>query len=110
MSFMFRFLKPDDPYYPNWVHGRRRARLFWLVLALWPPSTFLVSAILRAFFGPNVAFVVAGLLTACIVLAFRVYQVAWPCPRCDRPFYWGLGYGSYCVHCRLPEYAPHGDY
>ena len=115
MSFMFHFLKPGDPYYSHWVNMRRRTRKAWLAVALWPPSTFLVSAIFRLVFGSDdLSFLLAALFTGCICFAFGLNQVAWPCPRCGNPFYRTLGlywgWTNHCLHCGLPEYAPDGNF
>ena len=108
------FLKPEDPYYPNWVNMRQRTRAAWFAIALWLPTTFLFSGVLRLIFGLDGSFFWAALPTTCIVIVFRVYQTTWPCPRCGRSFYWTCcaywGFTSCCLHCRLPEYAPHGEY
>ena len=32
MSFTFRHLNPEDPYYANWLELRKRQRWFWLAI------------------------------------------------------------------------------
>jgi len=115
MSFTFRFLKPSDPYFPNWVDMRRRTVLAWVGFAAFGPLSLLLD------FFCFLAFRLEGLPWVALpgVLLFfglAIYQGLWPCPRCGNPFYSSGGmllywpFANNCLHCKLPEYAPNGDY
>jgi hypothetical protein len=112
MSLMFRSLKPDDPCYANWAEMRRRTRLFWIAFFTWAPLTALLLASAELAFGAPSAWVAAPGVLA--VFVARIYQVLWPCPRCEKPFY---SYGGWlywpfadrCLHCDLPEHSPRAE-
>jgi len=118
MPFLFRGLKTGDAYYPHWVEMRRWKRSVWLIIvlaiALWLPSTVVVWAVLKAVFGSGVPFWWVG-LAGFILYLWKCYQIgSWPCPRCGKAFHrtWWMSnfFAESCVHCGLPEYAPHGDF
>ena len=108
MSLMFTSLKPEDPYYPNWLNLRRRTRRFWIIFWIWPLMFALLVGLFKNAF---VAFPVALL----IVAAARFYQATWPCPRCGEPFYydnrwlWYWPFALRCMHCGLQEYASNAE-
>jgi hypothetical protein len=115
MSFLFQFLQPGDPYYPNWVELRRRTLIAWLAFAAWIPVSLILALLLDTLFRLPGALVWAAGPLAVVVMCVQVYRTAWPCPRCGQPYYgsWFLrryGLANRCLHCGLPEYAPHGDY
>jgi hypothetical protein len=113
MSFLFQFLKPGDPYYPNWVDMRRRALIAWLTFAAWAPATALLALLLGAALRLRGALLWAAVPTTLVFIAARVYATSWPCPRCGRPFYrsWWVywPFANNCLPCGLPEYASSGE-
>lgn len=106
----FRFLKPGDPYYPNWIEMRRRTRQSWLAFAVWPFLSFLLGFALLPLGLPGIPLLWGGALAACPFFVVQWRRVYWPCPRCGRPFYYDWGYWGIfvdkCLHCGLSEYAP----
>jgi hypothetical protein len=117
MSFLFSFLKPDDPYYANWVSMRRRWQIFWLVFGLNAPAFLAVSGLFQVLLRPHEP----PWIIVPIVLLFAGadggalhYVKRWPCPRCRNPFYstfWvHWPFATRCLHCKLPRYAPNGDF
>src|SRR3989442_765481 len=114
MGYRFNFVKPDDPYYPNWVEKRRRARIFWLCSLAWLPVTFLSVLFIWWGFDTEVQWGLLGAIPTTIVyVGVRFYTLEWPCPRCGRPFYYVpwffFPFADNCLHCGLPEYAPRDD-
>jgi len=113
MSFTFRHLKPDDSYFPNWQDMRHRTRLAWLAFAAWLPLTLLLSLLCNTTLRWH-GFPWVALPGALLIIVARLYQTAWPCPRCGKPFYFYAGLWLYwpfansCLHCGLPEYASDG--
>ena len=115
MPFLFRGLKTSDAYYPNWADLRERTLLAWMVLlAFCGPAFFVPWVLLRSVMEPRPAYWCSGAIAVVLVAWARVHQTRWPCPRCGRAFYatWYM-YNPFingCLHCGLPEYAPHGDF
>jgi hypothetical protein len=114
MSFTFRFLKPGDPYYPNWVAMRRRTSFAWLAFAAWPLLAVLLGGALLVVGLPGGPLLWGAGLALVFIFVVRQRQVNWPCPRCGLPFYrawWGYrACANHCRHCGLPEYAPHESF
>jgi hypothetical protein len=113
----FSDLKPEDPYYAAWVKWRRRRALALQAFFIWFPAGGALSLLLKAAIDTlcscNLSPFVFLLSLAGIVIGVSIYVTDWPCPRCGKPFYREfLRYSSFadnCLHCGLPEYAPHGD-
>src|SRR5688572_27507586 len=109
MGYMFRSLKPDDQYFPDWSEMRRRKRLRLMSFILCLPVTFVLMALLDFLLD-------SPLLVLSPVVVFGIFMWAhwrvlmWPCPQCRKPFYFSwLSYAlvrDNCAHCDLPKYAP----
>ncbi len=104
MGSMFHLLQPTDPYYRRWAAMRHRNRLSWLLRI----AGFLA--------GLEVGLITGRLWLAPVVWMITVipavfYFAVWPCPRCGNPFYFKPPRyqpgAQNCVHCNLPQYAPH---
>ena len=108
MSFTFRHLKPEDPYYANWLDLQKRQRWFWLALPGFVLSTIILGLVSSVVFKKEGFpwFALPGLL---LLIGTRLYQVRWACPRCEQAFYmrsthyWP--FANSCLHCGLSEFA-----
>jgi hypothetical protein len=113
MGYRFNFLKPDDPYYANWVNMRRHRLLFWAGVIAWIPIAILNVALVRWLTESDTLSYLGFVPPTLIIYGIRMYSATWPCPRCGNPFYTGTFHSnpaaSYCVNCNLPEYAPRDD-
>ena len=97
----------------RWYGLRARRMLFFASLLLLLPIAGLLAVVLAPLFlAPGIL----GLLGAAS-LALVVWQwlLAWPCPRCGSSFARRTGrfaarpFPSFCVRCRLPEWATAKD-
>lgn len=118
---LFPFLQPDAPYYASWADMRRRRTRAWRAFFMCGPLVLLICGplvILGGAFGWDR---VGRYLIFLVVLPIvgRVWWLGisagyWPCPRCGNPFYIAAGirwwFADNCLHCGLPEFAPHGEY
>lgn len=120
MGFLFSGLTPTDPYWPVWVEMRRRRkvgrRAFFIGMCF-----FIFAGIVASLISGVVQVIVmitAALGTMIICNAGIHYGKSSPCPRCGQPFnlagnwpfVWSWMFPDNCLHCGLPEYAPHGDF
>ena len=112
-SYRFRFLKPADPYYANWVDVRQRTLVSWLsilVFVLWPFIAGGLEVGIAWAFGTAVSLFWTAIFPMIVFVILRFWMAYWPCPRCGNPYYttwycyWPFAF--HCLHCGLPEYAP----
>src|SRR5262245_37679733 len=111
MSPAFATLKPTDPYYGNWVEMRRRAKIKWLLFLCWPLMICLNSMVVHVITGSPSGAVWFVLVWIVILYLAGMWQMQWPCPRCNQPFYYRNAFSQRpwadnCLHCGLREYAP----
>src|SRR5262245_54333954 len=101
MSFTFRYLKPTDPYYPNWADRRRRVRLAWGgVAASMVVFAVLATAVEIIFGRGGWTFWLAVVPTITLFYSGWIYLGLWRCPRCGGSFYTRLKpFANYCVQC-----------
>lgn len=114
MGYLFNFIKPGDPYYPNWVDLRRRRLAFRLALLGCLPVTIGLAVICGMLFDNHQSsFFLVAIPTLLVLVVLNWRRANWPCPRCGKPFYnsWFVywPYADNCSHCGLPEYAPTDD-
>jgi hypothetical protein len=122
MSFRKIDLRPDAPYYSQWMLyadvKSRSLELFVVFFLGGLSATFLLGGLVR-FFRPDssdravalcIAPTVIGVIAAMIV---SQGPIRWPCPRCGKRFHatsWGYnGLARRCLHCKLPLWAPGPD-
>jgi hypothetical protein len=108
-------LVPEDPYFSKWSKIRRtRVISFAAWLTFLPGMAIMMSfLVLPLQVVPYLYLALFFVIGGAWLLA--IYSWKWcKCPRCRRPFYsrgqfdnWPLK--SHCVHCHLPQYAPHDD-
>jgi hypothetical protein len=118
----WRDLRSRDPYYASWAGYRQIARaghLRWLAVL---PAMAVAVVLLEL--GDRVGLwavplaviafppVVEGLLDRLLAKGEAQAQksIAWPCPRCAKPFLRGPtgsnGFARRCLNCGLPKWSP----
>jgi hypothetical protein len=116
MGYLFKFLKSDHAYLPNWQELRRRRKQFWMAFLLFIPFMMViggVSQIVQQSLSGRLAegfFAIAGISYTGLIIWLSFRLAYWPCPRCGRPFslsWWRrAAMNDRCLHCDLPRYAP----
>lgn len=113
MGFTFRHLQPADPYFAAWQEKRRRTHRTWMAFAAFPIASLALSALCFAIWKSD-GFPWVLLPGGLVLVALRVHQCIWPCPRCGSRFYvsWYIyrPFANSCLHCGLLEYASDGSF
>ena len=109
-------LRPEDPYFNQWMTYRRvwRRSIVLVPLFFFGPA-ILTTLILEPLWPNPPGWVVVVLLAPGIITTIVVSQgpVRWRCPRCGKPFHstsWSHnGFALRCLNCKLPKWAPGPD-
>jgi hypothetical protein len=105
-------VNPDLHFASSWADCKKRRTAFLTALL----SFFLLLALIA--FRPSTGatgllFFFLGLVSWAAVLATGVWYITFPCPRCERRFFWSFWesnlFALRCVHCGLRKWARDGE-